>query len=182
VAKAAGVNIAGIAYHFGGKEQLYRACLDHITEKVRAGLSHHLGLEVAHSSASAREALKDALYGMTRFILATPEVASFIRVVVREQMDPSPAFDILYEKFMEPMHRRLCVLWANATGGDPESEESKIAVFSLLGQVLLFRIARAGALRRMGWREIGERELKALKHQISASIDLLAQSSEMHRR
>jgi hypothetical protein len=97
-------------------------------------------------------------------------------------MDPSPAFDILYEKFMEPMHRRLCVLWANATGGDPESEESKIAVFSLLGQVLLFRIARAGALRRMGWREIGERELKALKHQISASIDLLAQSSEMHRR
>ena len=38
IAEAAGVNIAGIAYHFGGKEQLYRACLQHITETIRSGL------------------------------------------------------------------------------------------------------------------------------------------------
>lgn len=184
IARAAGVNIAGIAYHFGGKDQLYRACLEHIAETVRQGLRQHLAPrdETGLSPPEAREALKETLFAFTQFILATPNVASFVRIVVREQMDPSPAFDILYGEFMDPLHRRLCALWSMAAGGDPESEATKIAVFSLLGQVLLFRIARAGALRRMGWRDIGERELNALKNRIAINVDCLTQAAEGKRK
>ncbi len=35
LAQRAGVNIAGIAYHFGGKERLYNACAEHIATTVR---------------------------------------------------------------------------------------------------------------------------------------------------
>lgn len=180
IAKTANVNIASIAYHFGGKEQLYRACLEHITDKVREGVGQ-IDSHEPRSPEEARESLKTALFQMMQFVLATPEVASFIRVVVREQMDPSPAFDILYEKFMEPLHRRLCGLWALASGDHPESDTTKIAVFSLLGQILLFRIARAGALRRMGWREIGKHQLETLKRRISVNVDLLARSHKGER-
>jgi AcrR family transcriptional regulator len=184
IAKAANVNIAGIAYHFGGKDQLYRACLEHITETMRHGLSERLasGNEASLSPAEARETLKDTLFAVTELLLATPEAASFVRIVVREQMDPSSAFEILYARFMEPMHRRLCALWSIAAGSAPESEATKIAIFSLLGQVLLFRIARAGALRRMGWRDIGERELNAIKHRIAINVDLLTQAAEEDRK
>jgi hypothetical protein len=68
-----------------------------------------------------------------------------------------------------------------AAGGDPESEATKIAVFSLLGQVLLFRIARAGAMRRMGWRDIGEHELDALKRRISINVDLFTGAAQGNR-
>jgi AcrR family transcriptional regulator len=175
IAEAAQVNIAGIAYHFGGKEQLYRACLQHITETIRSGLSEAAPMASVESMspAQARQALKDRLLAMAEFILATPNAASFVRMVVREQMDPSPAFGILYAEFMEPLHRRLCALWSRVTGDDAESEATKLAVFSLLGQIMVFRIARAGALRRMGWSDIGARELRALKDRIEMNVDLL---------
>jgi AcrR family transcriptional regulator len=175
IAEAAQVNIAGIAYHFGGKEQLYRACLQHITETIRSGLGEAAPTDSAEtmSAAKARQVLKDRLLAMAEFILATPNAASFVRMVVREQMDPSPAFSILYAEFMEPVHRRLCALWSRITGDEAESETTKLAVFSLLGQILVFRIARAGALKRMGWSDIGARELKALKDRIEINVDLL---------
>jgi AcrR family transcriptional regulator len=183
IAAAAGANIAGIAYHFGGKDQLYRACLEHIADRMRQGLSQNLSDPggAGLSPVEARRALTETLFAITHFILATPEVASFVRIVVREQMDPSPAFDILYDRIMEPLHRRLCALWSMAAGGDPESESTKIAVFSLLGQVLLFRIARAGAMRRMGWRDIGEHELDALKRRISINVDLFTGAAQGNR-
>jgi AcrR family transcriptional regulator len=175
IADAAQVNIAGIAYHFGGKEQLYRACLQHITETIRSGLGETAAAASAESmsASQARQALKDRLLAMAEFILATPNAASFVRIVVREQMDPSPAFNILYAEFMEPVHRRLCALWSRITGDEAEGEATKLAVFSLLGQILVFRIARAGALKRMGWRDIGPRELSALKERIEINVDLL---------
>jgi AcrR family transcriptional regulator len=183
IAEAAGVNVAGIAYHFGGKEQLYRACLHHITETIRSGLGEtvlHHRPEVL-TAEQARQLLKDRLFAMAEFILGTPHAASFVRMVVREQMDPSPAFNILYAEFMEPVHRGLCALWSRATGDEPESENAKLAVFSLLGQILIFRIARAGALKRMGWGDIGTRELKALKIRIGLTIDLLTSGATGHR-
>jgi TetR/AcrR family transcriptional regulator, regulator of cefoperazone and chloramphenicol sensitivity len=175
IAEAAHVNIAGIAYHFGGKEQLYRACLQHITETIRSGLGEAEPADSPESMSpvQARQALKDRLLAMAEFILATPNAASFVRMVVREQMDPSPAFSILYAEFMEPVHRRLCALWSMITGDEAESEATKLAVFSLLGQILVFRIARAGALKRMGWSDIGARELRALKERIEINVDLL---------
>ena len=173
-------NIAAIAYHFGGKEQLYPACLEHIVQSVGQGLREQLrpADETGLGAEQARTALKETVFAMTAFMLATPQVAGFVRLVVREQMDPTPSFDLLYRNFMEPMHRRLCRLWALASGGDAESEATKIAVFSLLGQVLLFRIARAGALRRMGWRDIGDRELAVLRERIGINVNLLTRPVE----
>ena len=178
IAAAADTNLAGIAYHFGGKDKLYRACLSHIVSTIGDRVGTRLKDRLAsppETPEAARLALKAILGAMAEVILATPRLSSFARVIVREQMDPSPAFAILYDSFMAPMHARLCGLWAAATGKPPESDEVKLAVFTLVGGVLVFRITRAGTLKRLGWKDIGPVELKSIIRRLEDNVDLLTE-------
>jgi AcrR family transcriptional regulator len=178
IAAAADTNLAGIAYHFGGKDKLYRACLSHIVSTIAERVGTRLEGRLAsppETPEAARLALKAILGAMAEVILATPRLSSFARVIVREQMDPSPAFAILYDSFMAPMHARLCGLWAAATGKPPESDEVKLAVFTLVGGVLVFRITRAGTLKRLGWKDIGPVELKSIIRRLEDNVDLLTE-------
>ncbi|MFO0991542.1 MAG: CerR family C-terminal domain-containing protein [Hyphomicrobiales bacterium] len=181
IAKEADVNIAAIAYHFGGKQQLYLACAEHIAGQLKAGIA--LLAPAESPSPDPGQALKDVLHRLAKFMLATPEIAPFARFILREHMDPSPALDILYSNVMEPMHRSLCELWAAATGKPAASEQTKLRVFALLSQVLVFRMARAGALRRMGWDDLGPREFALIMDNADHNIDaLLAQENREKRR
>jgi TetR/AcrR family transcriptional regulator, regulator of cefoperazone and chloramphenicol sensitivity len=176
IAARAGVNIAGIVYNFGGKEDLYRACVKHIAETVREGLLDRAMPAAPPTDAMTAEAAVAALHAiaaaMVRFLLATPRLDRFARIVVREQMDPSPAFETLFHSVFEPMHTRVCRLWSLATGEDEHSEAAKLATFSVFSQVMFFRIAQAGALRRLGWKSIGDRELAAIEASVRTSLDL----------
>jgi AcrR family transcriptional regulator len=176
IAARAGVNIAGIVYNFGGKEELYRACVKHIADTVRAGLVDHtlsaLSKPETITPEAAAAALHSIIAALVRFLLATPRLDQFARIVVREQMDPTPAFETLFHDVFEPMHRRICRLWSLATGQDEQNENTKLATFAVLGQVVFFRIAQAGTLRRLGWQAIGERELAAIEASVRTSLDL----------
>lgn len=172
IAAAAKVNIAGIAYHFGGKDQLYEACARHIGETIAGNLKTRLA-ELAEAQTPAPQRMHHVLRALATFLFATPKLASFPRFVLREQMDPSPAFDILYAGVMEPLHKRFCAIWGEAIGADPESDKVKLQVFSLLGQVFFFRMAQAGAMRRMGWSVIGDEQVGALVANAIRTVDAL---------
>jgi TetR/AcrR family transcriptional regulator, regulator of cefoperazone and chloramphenicol sensitivity len=176
IAARAGVNIAGIVYNFGGKEDLYRACVKHIAGALRAGLVNQTVRAGPQPETMTPDTAAAALHSIAtafvRFLLATPRLDQFARIIVREQMDPSPAFETLFLDAFEPMHRRICKLWSMATGEDENSETAKLTTFGVLGQVVLFRIAQAGTLRRLGWQSLGEKELAAIEASVRASLDL----------
>lgn len=171
IARKAEVNIAGIAYHFGGKRELYLACAEHIAKVLRAGIAAQG--DGAAQQTDPRERLKSMIARLAHVMLASPDVAPFARFVLREHMDPSPALDVLYAGVMEPMHSRLCALWAEATGNPPDAERTKLKIFALLSQVLVFRMARAGALRRMGWSDLGPREFAMILANAEENLDAL---------
>lgn len=164
IAKAAGANIGSIAYHFGGKERLYLACADHIVETLgrlaaKAFASDPLPRGGPREGGAVLEA---AIERMVAFVVAGEEAGDIVRFILRELQHPTDALNTVYGGVFEPVHRRLCHLWQEATGEPAESEEARLAVFTLLGQVLYFRIAREAVKRRMGWTAIDAAESAAI--------------------
>lgn len=170
IAQAAGVNIAGIAYHFGGKDGLRQACAASVVARIQAVLDQGGPLPVGLPAPVALELLLALVDRAVAFLTRSPESEMVARFVIREMTAPTQAFELLYSGLFEPAHRRICGLWAAATGRPAEDHETRLAVFAMLGQVVYFRIARPAVQRRMDWPDIGEAEAAAIAATIKRSI------------
>ena len=170
IAAAAGVNISLISYYFGGKAGLRLACAHAIARRIGEVAGSVLLGATAENPQAAAAALNAALTTMIRFLLAGDESRSLIGFVLRELSDPGPAFEVLYEELFFPIHKAACQLWGKATGNDPESEATRLAVFAMVGQAVYFRIAKPLIERRLGWKEMGEKELAAVRSVIESNI------------
>src|SRR6185437_9663977 len=167
IAALAKANIGSIAYHFGGKEGLRLGAADYIVETIQSVATQALRgvppMEDAPVSAeAARQQLQGAIERMVQFIVARPEAGEIVQFLLRELAHPTAALDRIYAGVFEPLHRRLCAIWAAATGEAAESDATKLTVFTLIGQVIYFRIGQEAVKRRMGWAAIGEAEAAAV--------------------
>jgi AcrR family transcriptional regulator len=161
IAAEAKANIGSIAYHFGGKEGLRAAAADFIVETIQGIAGDTLSATQATVPAdpeAAKAQLFAALERMAGFVVASPQAGEIVQFVLRELSHPTAALDRIYAGVFEPTHRRLCQIWEQATGEPAESEATRLTVFTLIGQVIYFRIGREAVMRRMGWREIGDEE------------------------
>lgn len=161
IAATAKANIGSIAYHFGGKAGLRLATADYIVETMQKIAGQALvspASATPATSAQAEAQIEAAVERMVSFMVARPEAGEIVQFVLRELSTPTEALDRIYGGVFEPLHKRLCQLWASATGGTPESEITRLSVFMCIGQVIYFRIARPAVLRRMGWSDIGAAE------------------------
>ena len=175
IAALAKANIGSIAYHFGGKEGLRAACANYIVETIGgiAGAAMAEGAGVARGAEAAHDRLNSVLEAMVGFIVARPEAGELVQFVLRELSQPSEALDIIYEGVFEPVHNRLCRIWAEATGEDAEGERTKITVFTMIGQVIYFRIAGPAVMRRMGWEGIGPVEAAAVISVVQGNLEAI---------
>lgn len=176
IAAAAGVNLAAIPYYFGGKEGLYLAVAEHVAGAIGGRMMPAFAEAEALVAApdtpheTLLQLLQDIMGRFADLLVAGTDAAQWARFIIREQMDPSPAFDILYENVMQPGHGALCRLVGRLAGLPAEAEETKLKAFALIGQVLVFRVARGAVLRRMGWDEVMPDELAATKAAVNAHI------------
>nr|HPI50047.1 CerR family C-terminal domain-containing protein [Hyphomonadaceae bacterium] len=101
------------------------------------------------------------------------------RIILREQMQPGPEFEILFSSSMGRMLAMLVRLTAIALDRDPADTETQARALAMLGQVLVFRMARAAALRVLDWNKIGPDEFHVLERAIRANVDaILAQKDD----
>jgi len=176
IAAAAGVNLAAIAYHFGSKAGLRLACADFIAARLGAIFAAGAAAQgdvATLDRSGARSALADTISALVDAMVVRPDALPMARFMVREMFDPSAAFERIYAGAVAPLHARACVALARATGWPAEAETTRLAVFSFIGQVLYFRLARPAVLRRMDWREIEAREGEAIRRQLLFNLDAL---------
>lgn len=176
IAAAANANIGSIAYHFGGKEALRIACAEHIAATMGTLSAQVLATAPEPddlTAETARALLRTVVTTMATFLLGRPESGDFVQFILRELAHPTAALDTVYNRMFEPMHRRLCRIWQAATGEDAESEATKLTVFTLIGQIVYFRIGREAVLRRMGWTGIGAEQMAAVIAAATANLDAM---------
>lgn len=176
IARAAKANQAAIPYHFRGKTGLYTAVAEHVANEltkrsgsVIAAIEQRLA-DDAMSAAEAGELLRRLIREMAAIIVGQPEAALWARFIIREQLDPTPAFDIIYAAIEAGPLRTLLRLLARVAKESEQSETVRLRAFALVGQVLAFRLARAAVLRRLGWKDIGPRQLAAVQAVIDAHV------------
>ena len=84
-------------------------------------------------------------------------------------MQPTAAFDVIY-RFMSGAVSNATRLVAAALG-KPEDAELRVRVFTMVGQVLVFRVAQTLVTRRMEWKQIGDAERALIKRVVLGQID-----------
>ena len=172
IALAAGANIAAIAYHFGGKDGLRLACAEEFGRRMGAAMATAPG-RPASSATEARAALQDILRAMLGFLLGDRGAGAMVPFMLRELAENGPGVDLVYRSFAEPTHSRLCALWALASGHDPASTHTRLTVFTLIGQIMYFRIGQPVVTRRMGWDTYGADQIDQIARQISRNLDAM---------
>lgn len=176
IADQAGANLAAINYHFGSKEALHVAVAEHIATRIIGLVGPVLMAVDSTETFATREAARAGLIRLietfAETLLGEKEAEQWARFIVREQMQPTQAFEVIY-RFMGTAHDLATRLVAAALGAREADEEARLRAFALMGQVLVFRVAQAVVLRRMEWQAVGEAERARIKRVIVAHIDAI---------
>lgn len=184
LAGAAGVNLQAIPYYFGGKEGLYLAAADHLATMISshvAGRRQQVQARLADIGAQGRQATTDEARELLAELLQTlaevmvsEKSRAWARFLIREQMEPTEAFARIYENVMRPMVEAIRRLAGILLDDDPGSERVRLRALSLIGGVMVFRVANAAALRQLEWSEIGPREVDAIRSLVGDIVQSLA--------
>lgn len=167
IAAAAGTAMSSITYHFGGKEGLYLACADYIAEQIRERQSHAFVLfhdAAALSREDARDRLLLIIDGLAAMLLH-PSTANWARFIVREQLEPTEAFERLWRGAMEPLVRGAETLLARVCSPRPGRELRMMALLTF-GQAMIMRAGRASLCRALEVEDIGEAEAALLRQRL----------------
>jgi len=174
IAQASGTAMSSITYHFGGKQGLYLAAADHIakclSERHKPALEG-LGLDATADAAITAEQATERLLFMLDTLADTmlhPDSESWARFIVREQQEPTEAFERLYRGAMHMLLEGALRLMALVRPDMTERElRAQAALF--LGMTLVMRTARASVTRVLGVETISPDEAALLHAQLRKS-------------
>ncbi len=177
IARDAETLMSSITYHFGGKEGLYLATAGHIATTLHAHIAPTLDRASAlcgddGSIADARAAIHAMIEGMLAMMVRN-ETEAMARFIVREQADPTAAFSHLYNGVMGQVLDRMAALLARVSGNRLSSDEARVRAITLVGQVLVFRVARATVMTGMGWSQITGEPVGMIAGAIRANLNAI---------
>lgn len=173
IAAEAGTNISSIAYHFGGKDGLRLACADFVAARVGRVARVLPGDPALLTPDGARHILRRLVRRIVLFLTA-PAAEPVVAFLLREMAQPnSPVPERLYHALIESRHRALCHIWSTATGRPAESDDVKLAVFSIVGQAVYFRLAAPVVQRRMEWNGYPPAAIRAIARRLLFNLDAI---------
>lgn len=168
LAQEAGVNLAAIPYHFGGKEGLYNAVLDHIVRIKLEEIGPCLGRmkAVSEAPATGQEELLRSLREMIRVLvlamLDSPESRSCTQIMLQEQITPTAGFHSLHKKFFLQIHAAFSVLLGRLLHLSPKSLELHLHTMSFMGQFFVFRVGMPSLLALVGSDRLSQAHVEAI--------------------
>ncbi len=144
IVKHARANLAAINYYFGGKEGLYAAVIQHTASLVYEEQSRSL---VTHAKSSPEEQLKEYIRIFLKRLLDDTIQARWGKLIARETVEPTAAFDMVVEKYILPAHTELKKIIRAILGTGTSEESVRRSAMSVVGLCLYYQTARRAVVR-----------------------------------
>jgi AcrR family transcriptional regulator len=179
LAERAEVNQAAIPYYFGGKEGLYLATIEHFFSvhapkigSVVAEIESRLTAKNIDRG-EALDLLKTLLGTMLEVLLRQQTNRSFGRIIIREQMQPTKAFDLIYERVIRHVHQTVSALLAILLERESDDRSVIFRAQMIVGQILVFLAGRETIKRRLNLTGYTDEEFAEIKAALHEQLDLL---------
>ena len=171
IAAAAGVNAPALQYYFDSKEGVYRACAEYIAESWNEQFTPVIAR--AEATIGNPSATPDQLFGAFGELLGNladyqllPDDAEHRRLfVLHEQVGHGPGtlFELL-DRGLRPRVGELAgLLVARYCGLDAADPVLRMRIMMLFGQVMVFSLGRRSLISKLGWEQMGPKEVALIK-------------------
>lgn len=165
ISRRAETNIAAVNYHFGDKEGLYRAVIDHAH-----GLAISLFPPDPGAGVPAGERLGMHIAATLRHLLQDGAPAWHGRLMAREMFEPTGALDAFVRDFIHPNFMRLQGMVREILEQDgvrAADDDVRRCAFSVIAQCVFYRHSRPVIDRLFPGLEFDEAKISALSEHIA---------------
>jgi AcrR family transcriptional regulator len=154
LANQAEANLSAIAYHFGGKQDLYLAAAQHIAEHAAELVKPLIARLSDPSGGSAESRLEEAVEGFLRVMLDPAVPNSWAMFLSRCAAADDDAFHVIYDRALAPLQESLAHTVAFLTNGPINEQAVKLRISSTIAALISFRLLPGFVLRAMAWKEL----------------------------
>jgi TetR/AcrR family transcriptional regulator, regulator of cefoperazone and chloramphenicol sensitivity len=168
LAHGARTNISSIKYHFGGKEELYRAVLQQIIHEIKELVGPLLlalrnGVAEANGNQDVLTRLaRQFAEGWCRAALGDPRTQKRIPPIVRELIQPSRHFKVIHRGFFRVLYDVLGELLAAAHGQTAVDQQLQIRTHIIMNVVWGFIYTESLLWHQMGWNGYNRNRIEAI--------------------
>lgn len=135
ICEQARVNVAAINYHFHSKEELYSEVLKYWHEFA---IKKYPPLLEVGKNAPMEDQLRAFIRSLLFRMLDKGKPAWFGKVMAREMVEPTPAFDRLLEESIHPLNKLLGSIVRKIIGTPASEEIIRLCCASILSQCFYY--------------------------------------------
>ncbi|MEW5721907.1 MAG: CerR family C-terminal domain-containing protein [Thermodesulfobacteriota bacterium] len=150
ITSAAGVHLASVNYHFGGKENLYHEVFRSLWLPRAKQLRRPLEELERREDLTAEEIVRTMARIIFEIPLTEAEHNRHRLLVVQEMLQPGRGMEMLAREFFHPTLELVARLLGRALGGEVDHNRLRLYAVSLMAQVNHFSLVRRGLSRMLG--------------------------------
>lgn len=177
ICERAKANIAAVNYHFGEKEELYKAVFDYAR-------GYALRFDDATlSSGPAEQRLRVFIYATLARFFDEGRPAWLSKLIAQEMIHPTKMLDLLVQHQIRPNSERLMVIVRELMGMEADDETLRLCVSSVVAQWLYYFHCGSVIKRLNPGQRFGPLEIQKLADHITEfSVAALKGWDERHKR
>ncbi len=188
LAETAEANLAAIPYHFGGKDGLYRAVaqtvLETLSEKMN-GFIDATEKEIETGIRTPEQAIvlaESLLAEFCEMVVMAPEADRWIRFMMREQMEPTEVFDMIYDGPLVRLRHVLTKLLAVISGLETSHERLRVTAIQLVGMIYILRTAQTSVMREMDWDSVNQTTYGTVRPIVLENVRIVLRGLQSRQR
>ena len=163
ISERAGVNVAAVNYHFGGKKNLYMAVLNY----WRAKAFEKYPFDASDLSAPPEERLTAFIRVLLFRVLDEGEGSRFARLMAQEFIRPTDGLGLVVEEVIRPLFKFHLATVRQLLGEEADEQTVMLCCASVVGQVFQFYVGRHVMRELLNRESLSTQEIEAIAQHIA---------------